>query len=321
VSKKPIDTQITLMMLNEQLKHISEFVEGIKTAQIALHDMVCGNSNAGLVDDMRDIKRILKGDGTPSDPGILVEFRKTREQLSELARQFNYAIKVATWTVRVAGVVATAIVTVAVTNAAENVLNSPTDDGAQHAIDTATPVALSEPTPVAQSMIIPTTATPFPNPPTLTPTPISVTDNEMTALSALCWVECRGMEDKRADCCASVLSTVFERARQRQMSDGTILGTLRYGCRADTVACQFPAYVANGCEGIVSPCPFDDKKGMGHFEYIVRRYLRHSLVAPCEKYLFYDLWTSGRKICTVESDNGQFLIFHNNDEPQIERLP
>jgi hypothetical protein len=118
------------------------------------------------------------------------------------------------------------------------------------------------------------------------------------------------MEEERPNCCASVIDTVTTRIAKGLMTDGTILGTLRYGCAQETENCQFPAYVANGCAGIVSPCPFDDATGMAYFRQFVDGYFAGILEPSCGGYLFYDLGLDTPE-CTIEADNGQYIIFHN----------
>jgi len=148
--------------------------------------------------------------------------------------------------------------------------------------------------------------------PTLTSTPKQA-PTEKDALAALCWVECRGMEEARDQCCASVIDTVFTRIDARQMSDCTVFGTLRWGCTEDTQACQFPAYVTRGCEGIASPCPFDDADGLRYFSGVVDDYYSGELEPQCGNYLFYDLGLEQTE-CSIVADNGQFVIFHDKWE-------
>src|SRR3990172_11103251 len=121
------------------------------------------------------------------------------------------------------------------------------------------------------------------------PESVTFSDEEERALSALCWVECRGMQDRRASCCSSVIDTVMTRIESGKMTDGTVIGTIRYGCGPDTVACKFPAYVTRGCEGIESPCPFYDRAGLELFGMIVDLYEQGAIEPVCSGYLFYGL--------------------------------
>lgn len=158
------------------------------------------------------------------------------------------------------------------------------------------------------------TSTPSPS---LTPevTPILASAVEIKALSGLCWVETRGMGLKKPTACASVLSTVFTRAYKKLLSDGTILGTIRWECREDSVTCQFPAFVSFGCEGITHPCPFDDPKGMVEFMGYVYQYLYGKLTGECSGYAYYnvdDLSEEGAG-CVITNDK-QVMYFWNEGE-------
>jgi hypothetical protein len=147
------------------------------------------------------------------------------------------------------------------------------------------------------------------------PTPdgaYNVRYSEIRALAALCWVETRGMADKREEACASVIDTVFERIRQNTMTiEPTVSGVIRYGCSNDTVNCQFPAYVVNGCGGITAPCPFTDLTGMSFYAEIVELYLSGDIVPECGGYLFYGIKEFDEPECSIVSATKQFLHFHN----------
>jgi hypothetical protein len=151
--------------------------------------------------------------------------------------------------------------------------------------------------------------------PTAEATPIPASSVEIKALSALCWVETRGMGIKKPVACASVLSTVFTRASEKLMSDGTILGTIRWGCRPENTTCQFPAFVSFGCEGITHPCPFDDPKGMVEFMGYVYQYLYGELSGECSGFTYYnvdDLSDSGAR-CIIRNDN-QAMYFWDEEK-------
>lgn len=170
------------------------------------------------------------------------------------------------------------------------------------ATETASPVPTHTPSP---------TARPTPSIVEVTAWPAPIADRELSALANLCWVECRGMGEERASCCSSVSDTVFERMRQEKMSDGTILGTIDYGCDPDDTLCQFPAFVIYGCEGITHPCPFDDPAGVSRFRNIVALYLAGALEPACGGYLFYRLKYTIEPECVIRADGGQYLNFHN----------
>lgn len=163
---------------------------------------------------------------------------------------------------------------------------------------------------VVETAVIPPTFTTML---TSTPTYAPLTND---VLAALCWVECRGMEEQRPNCCASVVDTVYTRIDARQMSDGTIFGTLNWGCTEDSETCQFPAYVVNGCSGINSPCPYDDPEGLAYFTDVVNSYSGGELVPYCANFLFYDLGLDTPE-CTIEAGNGQYVVFHGKWTPQV----
>jgi hypothetical protein len=135
--------------------------------------------------------------------------------------------------------------------------------------------------------------------------------SEEKSLAALCWVECRGMLDQRTACCTSVIDTVMTRIEKDKMTDGTIIGTIRYGCGPQTIACQFPAFVTRGCRGITHPCPFDDEEGMKLFGMIVTLYEAGAIEPECDGYLFYGLKPFDKPDCRIEASNGQWVNLHN----------
>jgi len=145
--------------------------------------------------------------------------------------------------------------------------------------------------------------------------PASVfTADEERSLAALCWVECRGMLDQRAACCTSVIDTVMTLIERGKMTDGTVIGTIRYGCTSNNMQCQYPAFVTRGCQGITHPCPFYDEAGMELFGMIVRLYEEQAVEPGCGGYLFYGLKPFDRPDCRIEASNGQFVNLHNGIE-------
>jgi hypothetical protein len=143
------------------------------------------------------------------------------------------------------------------------------------------------------------------------PAEVEFSAAEERSLAALCWVECRGMQDQRAACCTSVIDTVMTRISRGKMTDGTVIGTIRYGCGPETKACQFPAFVTRGCQGITHPCPFYDEEGLELFGMIVKLYEERAIETTCGGYLFYGLKSFDRPECRIEAQNGQFVNLHN----------
>jgi len=134
-------------------------------------------------------------------------------------------------------------------------------------------------------------------------------------LAALCVVETKNMDEARPDACRSVVSTVLTRMDQRILSDGTVAGTLTWDCKEGDIACQFPAYVVNGCGGICPEmCPYNYSQHLIYYMSIVDNYLRNPNhdPAPCTGYLFYDLRHDGTD-CKVEATNGSYINFHQVD--------
>lgn len=153
------------------------------------------------------------------------------------------------------------------------------------------------------------TALPSPQPiPSLT-----LSLQEFEALAALCVVEAMNMEETRPAACASILSTVFLRTAQEILSDGTILGTLRWNCKAGDVWCQFPAYVTYGCRGILpSRCPWNYPDQMDYFRDVVQSIIA-GYVYPggCYDYLFYDSIPGDDRACVIQSQRGHWIEFSN----------
>lgn len=154
--------------------------------------------------------------------------------------------------------------------------------------------------------------------PTLIPSPtrdpiLQFSLDEVEALTALCVVEAMNMEETRTAACASILSTVLERTDREVLSDGTILGTLRWNCRSDSLWCQFPAYVTYGCRGILaSRCPWNYPDQMVFFRDVVIEVLRgYRPLGGCYHYLFYDSMPGNDRECLIQSDRGVWIEFSN----------
>ena len=180
--------------------------------------------------------------------------------------------------------------------------------------------------PAPTATVAPTPPSPAPTP---TPSPVVVTlithktvytiyelsSQDVLYLAALCVVETKNMDGVRADACRSVVSTVLARMRNRVLSDGTVAGTLTWNCKTGDIACQFPAYVVNGCETIKpNMCPYNYSSRLIDYVGIVDRYLRNqgSASASCTGYLFYDLRHDGTD-CKIEATNGSYINFHQVD--------
>lgn len=124
------------------------------------------------------------------------------------------------------------------------------------------------------------------------PTVEPLSDGDLRALAGLCTVEVRGAGERRDAACVSVVSTVFERMERRELSDGTVRGTIAWGCYAGARECQFPAYVANGCAGIQpSACPQSYPDAMTHFTIVIYEYLRLRALTDgaCTGYFYYGI--------------------------------
>lgn len=137
-----------------------------------------------------------------------------------------------------------------------------------------------------------------------------ITYEDTGHLARLCWVEVRGMGEEREAACASVVSTVLTRAAYGILSDGTIEGTITWGCGPETVACQFPAYVVHGCEVVREACPFDDPQGVAYFRLVVILTLEGTIRPACDGYVYYGIQDFDAPECRIEADNGQFQNWH-----------
>lgn len=131
-------------------------------------------------------------------------------------------------------------------------------------------------------------------------------------------IEARDMQDKRGDACLSVISTVFTRMRLKILSDGTVAGTIIWKCYQDTLACQFPAYSVNGCDGIIpQACPDYYPHDIEYFSEIVKNYLSGKR-GNCSDYLFYGMPVDiNRNECEIKSDNGYVLWWWEQQDSDL----
>jgi len=185
----------------------------------------------------------------------------------------------------------------------------------------ATPTATQTPTPSPTSSIV--EVTPCGDPiceveplkmaaPASAPTRYS--QEEIDGLARLCVVEFRGFAEKRADACVSAVSTILKRMETGEYSDGTVEGTITWGCGPDTIACQFPAYAWNGCMGIQArTCPWNYPSDIIYFRDAVWSFLegRFPPASPCLGYTYYDSSTISSTDCIIRSSTGQVEGWHN----------
>lgn len=173
------------------------------------------------------------------------------------------------------------------------------------------------------------TETPTPTPTvTLTPwAPIEVTpcgaaicvipDSDEDILSRLCTVEVRGFGSKRRVACLSVISTVQKRMRAGEYSDGSVEGTILYGCTPERGCTHFPGFVVNGCEGIVAEaCPWNYPDDIAFFQAVARDALNgdwEAGSAVCKNFTYYGSRDSDMRAdaCIITADNGQKEGFYN----------
>lgn len=274
------DIKVQLAKIGEQLVGIVKSLNDLSDKTDAIHKEIYGNGEIGLKDDVRLLKKYYE------------------QQISVLKRG-------ALGILGILVAVTTGVVSEAVKTYYPDLFTRTEDKIV---------VEVCEEVSIAPAIAPIDTPSPTNTPaPTYTPTPekFSISTDEKIALSALCWVECRGMDEQKKSCCASVIDTVYTRIAEKKMTDGTVIGTLRYGCDADTINCQFPAYVTRGCESIKSPCPFFDYVGMDFFETVIELYASGGLDIKCENYLFYGIQDFDTPECRIVSKNGQFLNFHN----------
>lgn len=188
---------------------------------------------------------------------------------------------------------------------------------------TATPY----PTLTATDIVPHNTDTPEPTI-TLTPwRPVEVTpcgtaicefpDTDENILSRLCTVEVRGFGSKRRAACLSVISTVFKRMEMGEYSDGSVTGTILWGCTPEHGCNHFPGFVVNGCEGIVAEaCPWNYPADIAYFQAVARDALNgdwEAGSAVCRGYTYYGSRDSDMRAdaCIIESETGQREAFYN----------
>lgn len=162
---------------------------------------------------------------------------------------------------------------------------------------------------------------------TLTPwTPVTVTPHASTTpingvveidadavqwLARLCWVESRSFGEARLRVCANILSTVFRRTTNRELSAGDIYSTLTWDCKTGDETCQFPAWVTqDGCEGIVI-CPDFDEEGMLFYRGVVMNYLLGYITPSCPSRLYYGNQPHDMIDCVIEGPHQEREGFHD----------
>lgn len=141
-----------------------------------------------------------------------------------------------------------------------------------------------------------------------------VPPEDIEVLARLCVVEVRGMGDRRADACVSVVSTVLTRMMSRYLSDGTVAGTIAWKCYPGTLECQFPAYSLHGCAGILPvACPWSYPDDIKYFREVVSDFVKGNVRGNvCLGYRFYGSKRFDFTECVIESHNGTVEGFHNS---------
>jgi len=137
-----------------------------------------------------------------------------------------------------------------------------------------------------------------------------IEDSDEDILSRLCTVEVRGFGSKRRAACLSVISTVFKRIRTLEYSDGSVTGTILYGCTPERGCQHFPGFIINGCEGIVAEaCPWNYSNDIAFFHAVARDALNGDWdagSAVCLGYTYYGSHDIDNRVdaCAIEADNG-----------------
>lgn len=237
------------------------------------------------------------------------DHREVADEREERSRQrveiFKAAPPYLTWALNVA-VIVLLLTGVNVPAAVSRVVDTPLPMASPHPAPIVTPTATPEPRPTATPR-----PTVDPRPSAVPTAPFNQSDREH--LARLCVVEVRSMAEKRADACLSVISTVMTRIAAGQMTDGTIAGTITRGCTPESVTCQFPAYVINGCEGIIATaCPHNYPDEIAYFLRVVSRYFDDGERGSCTGYLFY--WLLKAQDCRIESEAGTFTNWYRKAE-------
>ncbi len=151
---------------------------------------------------------------------------------------------------------------------------------------------------IVERQFIPiTTPQPSPSPsptPTSAPvTPIPWTQEEINALSWLCYYEVRGMAEARVDACLSVISTVRARyAYGSGFAETDVISTLR---RPGQFNFDFdPSQPAPDAE----------------MYWVVQQY-QWGMRGSCNGFLYFDSVPGGPSLCVIQSSTGEFMEFHN----------
>jgi len=138
------------------------------------------------------------------------------------------------------------------------------------------------------------TLTPYLTPTIAPVTPIPWTEEDVNALTWLCYEEVRGMREARIDACLSVISTVRRRYAYEDdpYHESTIAGTL---LREN----QFPIDFE-----LDRPAPDDELvSAVDNYQWGAR--------GSCTGYLYYDSVPGGPSLCVIRAANNQFVEFHN----------
>lgn len=147
------------------------------------------------------------------------------------------------------------------------------------------PLAFTTPVPSATPIVTPT----------LVPvTPIPWNNEDLNALSWLCYYEVRGMREARYDACLSVISTV--RRRYAYEDDPYHEETIEETLLREN---QFPIDFE-----LDRPAPDAElRQAVDQYQWGAR--------GTCTGYLYYDSVPGGPSLCVIRSAGGQFVEFHN----------
>jgi hypothetical protein len=146
---------------------------------------------------------------------------------------------------------------------------------------------------VAFTTLVPT-STPYLTPTIAPVTPIPWTEEDVNALTWLCYEEVRGMREARYDACLSVISTV--RRRYAYDDDPYREDTIEETLLREN---QFPIEF-----DLTRPAPDD---------FLVQAVSQYQWGArgSCNGYLYYDSVPDGPSLCVIRSVDGQFVEFHD----------
>lgn len=180
-----------------------------------------------------------------------------------------------------------------------------------------TPAATYTPTPSPQPSPTVTLPSSIVEVPICNTSICEVPEPDENILARLCVVEVRGFGDKRRIACLSVISTVLTRKNMHIYSDGTISGTITWGCTPENGCLQFPGFVVNGCQGITpEACPWAYPADIAFFQAVAREALNGVVGGGngCYDFLYYgsrdmDMTPDA---CIITSQNGlEKEGFHN----------